>query len=64
MRTVQITLDDDLVAELDRIAKEENTDPSVFTADALRLALKHYREQQPTTKNKPAHWEDEQAWMG
>ncbi len=65
MRTVQITLDDDLVAELDRLAKEDNTDPSVFTADALRLALKHHRKQQQlAAKNESAHWEDEQAWMG
>ena len=65
MRTVQITLDDDLVAELDRIAKEENTDHSTFTADALRLALKQHRKQQQlATKNEAMHWEDEQAWMG
>jgi len=66
MRTVQITLDDDLVAELDRLAKEDNTDPSAFTSNALRLALKHYRQQQqqPAAKNESTHWEDEQAWMG
>ena len=66
MRTVQITLDDDLVAELDRLAKEDNTDPSAFTSNALRLAFKHYRkqQQQPAAKNESMQWEDEQAWMG
>ncbi len=43
MRTVQMTLDDELVASVDQIVKELKTTRSAFTRQALREALKrHY----------------------
>ncbi|HCE43356.1 MAG TPA: CopG family transcriptional regulator [Lentisphaeria bacterium] len=43
MRTIQMTLDDDLVKTVDRVAKEKKTTRSAFTRDALRMALKHFK---------------------
>ncbi len=74
MRTIQMTLDDDLVNELDQIVKEANTNRSAFTRDALRKALAYYREQalvekhrqgylrHPVTADEFSVWEDEQDW--
>ncbi len=39
MRTVQMTLDDDLVTTVDTIAKKLGTSRSAFMRDALRSAL-------------------------
>ncbi|MDD5451527.1 MAG: ribbon-helix-helix domain-containing protein [Desulfovibrionales bacterium] len=76
MRTVQMTLDDDLVEAVDRAAKRLHTSRSAFTRDALRDALtrysvasleqKHRRgyKAQPVKKGEFSLWEDEQAWGG
>lgn len=75
MRTVQMTLDDDLVTELDQIVKETNTNRSAFTREALRSALAHYHQRKlvekhregyrrhPVTPDEFSVWEDEQAWV-
>jgi metal-responsive CopG/Arc/MetJ family transcriptional regulator len=39
MRTVQMTLDDDLVMAVDRVSKELHTSRSAFARKALRDAL-------------------------
>ena len=39
MKTVQLTLDEPLVAEVDRVVKELGTSRSAFTRSALRAAL-------------------------
>ena len=44
MRTVQMTLDDDLIAEVDKVVSQLNTNRSAFTRDALREALARIRE--------------------
>lgn len=74
MRTIQMTLDDDLVIELDRTVKDSNTNRSAFARDALRAALARYNEQKlvekhrkgylrhPITADEFSVWEDEQAW--
>jgi metal-responsive CopG/Arc/MetJ family transcriptional regulator len=74
MRTVQMTLDDILVTELDAIAKAEKTNRSAFTRDALRCAINRYHEKKlleqhrqgyqrhPVTEDEFSLWEDEQAW--
>ena len=74
MRTIQMTLDDNLVKAVDRIAKELKTSRSAFTRKALQDALirynleqleqKHRRgyEQQPVTADEFSVWETEQAW--
>ena len=74
MRTVQMTLDDELVREVDRVAKRLHTNRSAFTRDALRAALaRHHVEQMegehrqgyerfPVAADEFSLWEDEQAW--
>ena len=42
MRTIQMTLDDDLVKKVDAIATELNKSRSAFTRDALREAVRQY----------------------
>ena len=39
MRTIQMTLDDDLVTAVDRVSKELQTSRSAFARKALRDAL-------------------------
>lgn len=74
MKTIQMTLDHDLISELDLIVKESGTNRSAFTRDALRKALTHYHEKKllekhrkgylkhPVTAEEFSVWEDEQAW--
>jgi metal-responsive CopG/Arc/MetJ family transcriptional regulator len=42
MRTIQMTLDDDLVEKVDAIANEFKTTRSAFTREALREAVRQY----------------------
>lgn len=43
MRTVQMTLDEDLVAQVDKAARQLGTTRSAFARDALRAALARIR---------------------
>jgi metal-responsive CopG/Arc/MetJ family transcriptional regulator len=74
VRTVQMTLDDDLVKEVDRVSKELDTNRSAFTRKALREATARYRieqmelshkkgyERNPVINDEFSIWEPEQAW--
>ena len=74
MRTVQMTLDDDLVRAVDRLARRLHTTRSGLTRRALRgmleqqsinrLEERHRRgyEQHPATHDEFAVWEKEQKW--
>lgn len=74
MKTVQMTLDEDLVRSVDRVVKRIHTTRSAFTRDALRDALRKSNvsrlEQQhrkgyethPVNKREFSVWEEEQAW--
>jgi len=74
MRTVQMTLDEKLIASVDKAAKSLKTTRSGFTRIALRDALnrldtrklevKHRTgyAKHPMRKNEFSVWEDEQAW--
>ena len=74
MRTVQMTLDEDLVKEVDRLSKRLRTTRSAFTREALLEALDRYRQEQldrkhgkeyeryPVTAKEFSAWEAEQAW--
>lgn len=46
MKTVQITLDEDLLESVDQLVKELKTTRSAFTRDALKEAIKRVREKQ------------------
>ena len=74
MRTIQMTLDDNLVKAVDRVSKELCTTRSAFTRKALRDALVRYSLEQlegkhrrgyaghPVTADEFLVWETEQAW--
>ena len=74
MRTIQMTLDDDLVKAVDRVSKKLNTSRSAFTRRALREALARYSLEQLESKHRQGYerypvavdefsiWETEQAW--
>jgi metal-responsive CopG/Arc/MetJ family transcriptional regulator len=76
MKTIQMTLDDDLVSSVDKAVKRLKTSRSAFTRDALRSALermntsymekKHQQgyELHPVKKNEFSVWEHEQEWGG
>jgi metal-responsive CopG/Arc/MetJ family transcriptional regulator len=69
-----MTLDDDLVEDVDAISKKLKTSRSAFTRDALREAVRRYHvyhleekhrkgyEAKPANKDEFTIWEKEQAW--
>jgi len=74
MRTVQMTLEDELINAVDRVSKQLHTSRSAFTRKALREALARYNleqleskhrqgyERQPVAADEFSGWETEQAW--
>jgi len=74
MRTVQMTLDDELVENIDRVAHTLKTTRSAFTRMALLDALKKQSELRLVEKHRQGYaaspvqhdefddWEVEQAW--
>lgn len=74
MRTVQMTLDEELVAAVDEAAKRLGTTRSAFTRDALRSALGRIRTKELERKHREGYarkpvkrgefsiWEGEQIW--
>ena len=74
MRTVQMTIDDDLVKAVDRAARQLRTNRSAFTRQALQDALDRYNleqlegkhrrgyEQNPVGAGEFSVRETEQAW--
>lgn len=74
MKTVQMTLEEDLVRSVDRVVKKTHSTRSAFTRDALRDALRKFNvsrlEEQhrkgykihPVHKRELSVWEEEQAW--
>ena len=74
MRTVQMTLDEALVKEVDAAARRLRTTRSGFTRRALREILKHLREMEMDRRHREGYlrhpvgpdevsiWEPEQVW--
>ncbi len=74
MRTIQMTLDDELVETVDTLVKELKTTRSAFTRDALREAVSRFNikrleaehrngyERHLVSKNEFSVWEKEQDW--
>jgi len=74
MKTVQMTLDEDLLATVDKVVKKLNTTRSSFAREALRAAIQKdqikelERKHREGYKRKPvkagefSNWEAEQAW--
>lgn len=75
MRTVQMTLDPELVAAVDRAARQLGTSRSAFTREALRAALRRLQERaleqkhregyrrRPVRRGEFSDWEVEQVWV-
>ncbi len=74
MRTVQMTLDGELVRQVDRAVQRLGTTRSAFTREALRDALRRIRVEElerkhargyarrPVRRGEFTGWEPEQAW--
>ena len=74
MKTVQMTLDEALVQEVDRVVKKLGTTRSAFARDALRAALLRVQREEmerqhrqgyarkPVQPGEFSDWEDEQVW--
>ncbi len=75
MKTVQMTLDEDLIVSVDKIAKRLGTTRSAFTRQALKSALREDRvnelerkhregyKRKPVKKGEFGNWEAEQVWV-
>ena len=69
-----MTLDDELVEEVDRVVKRLHSNRSAFTRKALREALKRYAVEQQERRHRRGYerypvaaeefsvWGEEQAW--
>jgi len=74
MKTIQTTIDEPLLIEVDRVIQTLNTTRSAFVRQALRLALRQHRittmekqhaegyAQHPVEPGEFDVWEDEQFW--
>lgn len=74
MKTVQMTLDEDLIKEVDKLAKKLHTTRSAFTRSALKRAIQHKKDLlleekhrkgyalHPAKEKELLDWEDEQDW--
>ena len=74
MKTIQMTIDEQLLAEVDDAVQELQSNRSAFMRDALQLALQQLRirrlevqhargyRQQPAASDDFTEWEAEQVW--
>ena len=74
MKTVQMTLDEDLVEAVDRVARKLGKSRSAFAREALREALARVQGKaqearhragyirKPVRRGEFSLWESEQAW--
>jgi hypothetical protein len=74
MKTIQMTIDESLLEEVDRVTEDLNTTRSAFIRSALQLALKRHviakleerhaqgYARRPVTPGEFDVWEEEQAW--
>jgi metal-responsive CopG/Arc/MetJ family transcriptional regulator len=74
MRTIQMTLDDELVEAVDKLVKKLKTTRSAFARKALREAIKQVNIQALENKHKKGYdrypvgktelsvWDSEQEW--
>ncbi len=75
MRTVQMTLEENLIVAVDKAAKRTGTTRSGFTREALKLALQNLRtrelerkhregyQKRPVKRGEFSDWEHEQVWV-
>ncbi len=75
MKTVQMTIDENLIASVDKVAKRLGTTRSAFTRQALKTALREVRMNELERKHREGYkrksvkhgefedWEAEQVWV-
>jgi metal-responsive CopG/Arc/MetJ family transcriptional regulator len=75
MKTVQMTLDENLIVSVDKVAKRLGTTRSAFTRQALKTALREVRtnelerkhregyKRKPVKRGEFEDWESEQVWV-
>ena len=75
MKTVQMTLDENLIASVDKVARRLGTTRSAFTRQALKTALREVRinefeqkhregyRRKPVRRGEFDDWEAEQVWV-
>ena len=76
MKTIQMTIDEPLLMQVDAVIRESDSNRSSFIREALQMALKRYEieklERQhaqgyaryPVTPGEFDGWETEQMWGG
>ena len=74
MKTIQMTIDEGLLADVDRVIRRLETNRSAFIRSALKLAIKRHEiremekrhirgyEKYPVEKGEFDIWQDEQVW--
>ena len=74
MKTIQMTIDEPLLTQVDQIIKELDTTRSAFIRDALQYALRQHKIRELEQKHAEGYarhpvepgefdiWEAEQAW--
>jgi hypothetical protein len=74
MKTIQMTIDESLLADVDRAVNELGTNRSLFIRNALQSALRQHTiekleerhaagyRQQPANDDQVAEWASEQVW--
>ena len=74
MKTIQMTLDEELIKSVDSIVKKLHTTRSAFTRGALKQAISNYNIQRLEKKHRRGYlshpvqsdefdvWENEQIW--
>jgi metal-responsive CopG/Arc/MetJ family transcriptional regulator len=74
VKTVQVTIDEPLLKQVDKVVAELGTNRSAFMREALQLALRQRQlrlleeqhragyERQPVTADELDIWQDEQIW--
>jgi metal-responsive CopG/Arc/MetJ family transcriptional regulator len=74
MKTIQMTIDEGLLADVDRVVDEIGSNRSLFIRNALQNALRQHAIEklevrhaagytsQPAQEDEIAEWVDEQVW--
>ncbi len=74
MKTIQMTIDENLLDEVDRVTQDLETNRSAFIRNALKLALKQHKMRELEKKHAAGYakhpvetgefdlWQDEQVW--
>jgi hypothetical protein len=63
MKTVQMTLDENLIASVDKVARRLGTTRSAFTINELEQKHREGYRRKPVRRGEFDDWEAEQVWV-